>query len=124
MKDLDQAPEQIAHEVVVPVKTESKKILSKPLRKGQFMWEFDLQTHVGKPVQAKYSELLPGDNNKSVLRHHIEYRKDRYYCIAINLTNAMRKYRKWFIANQNAMRIMALRKPKPESPSVAASQSE
>jgi hypothetical protein len=124
MKDLDQAPEQIAQEVVVPVKSEKKKLLTKPLRKGQLLWEFDFQTHVGKPVQAKISELVSGDNNKSVLRHHIEYRKDRYYCIAINLTNATRKYRRWFIANQNARRIMDAMKPTPESPSAAASQSE
>lgn len=106
MKDLDPTPEQIAQEVVTPVKTEKKKLLTKPLRKGEIMWEFDFTTHVGKPVQAKISELVPGDNNKSVLRHHIEYRKDRYYCIAINLTNATRKYRRWVIANQNARRIM------------------
>jgi len=124
MKDLDHSPEQIDQEVVAPVRTEKDKLLSRPLKQGTTLWEVDLATHVATPAKFKHSEVVPGDNNKSVLRHHMEYRKDRYYCMAINLKNCMRKYRRWFVANQNAMRIMALRRPTPESPSAAASQSE
>jgi len=119
MKDLDQAPEQIAKEVVAPVRTEKDRLLSKPLRQGTILWEVDLATHVATPAKFKHSEILRGK-----LRHHMEYRTDRYYCMAINLKNCMRKYKRWFIANQNARKIMALRRPTPESPSAVASQSE
>jgi len=101
MKDLDPTPEQITQEVVAPVRTEKDRLLSRPLKQGTTLWEVDLATHVAVPAKFKHSEITEGK-----LRHHIDYRKDRYYCMAINLKNCMRKYKRWFVANQNARRII------------------
>lgn len=113
MKDLDQAPEQVAQEIVAPVKTEKKRLVSRPLKPGMTQWEFNLDTHVGTPVQFKFTETVKTDLG-IMLRHHIEYRKDRYYCTAINYKNALRKYQKWFTLNQRVKMLMASA-PQPTS---------
>jgi len=122
MKPIDQSPDSIDQEISTPVRSEKKKLLSKPLPRGVILWEFNLETHEGQKAQAKHTEVVMDGNGINQLRNHIEYRKDRYYCMAINLKNATRKYRRWFVANQNARRIMAAMKPTPESPSAEASQ--
>jgi hypothetical protein len=83
-------------------------------------WEFNLETHVGTPVQYKYTETVKTELGIQ-LRHHIEYRKDRYYCTAINLKNAIRKYTRWRVINEKVRAMMAFsQKPTAESPSAAA----
>lgn len=121
-------PEPIKQEIKTPVKTEHKRLISRPLRPGMIQWEFNLETHVGTPVQYKYTETVKTDLGVQ-LRHHIEYRKDRYYCTAINLKNATKKYRKWRVVNERVRLMMAMRNmpapsPTPESPSAAACESE
>ncbi len=114
-------PEAIKEEIVIPVKTESKRVVSSPpLHKGMTQWEFNLETHVGTPVQYKYTETVKTELGIQ-LRHHIEYRKDRYYCTAINLKNAIRKYTRWRVINEKLRAMMAFsQKPTAESPSAAA----
>ena len=126
MKDLDESPDAIDKEVVAPVKTETRKIHSRRIPRGMTQWEFNLETHVGKPVEITISEVSTDQNGVAQLRHHVNYRKDRYYCMAINLKNATKKYKKWLVANNNMKRIIlaSLQRPNPESPSAAASQSE
>ena len=106
MKDLDHAPETIEKEIVAPVKTETRKIHSRRVPRGMTQWEFNLENHVGKPVEISISEVVTDSNGVAQLRHHINYRKDRYYCMAINLNNATRKYKKWLAANNNMKRLI------------------
>ena len=113
-------PTPISEEIVIPVKTQKIITPTRPLRRGMTQWEFDLQTKVGKPVEFKSSEISKGVTGMVQIKHHIEYRNDRYYCQAINLTNATRKFKKWLIMNRNARVLMLSRQPKPESPSAAA----
>ncbi len=101
-------PEPIKQEIKTPVKTELKKLASRPLSKGMIQWEFDLETHVGTPVQYKMSETVQTKLGIQ-LRHHIEYRKDRYYCTAINLKNAIRKYTRWRVINEKVRAMMAIK---------------
>lgn len=121
-------PEPIKQEIKTPVKTELKKLVSRPLSKGMIQWEFDIETHVGTPVKYKYTETVKTDLGIQ-LRHHIEYRKDRYYCTAINLKNAIRKYTRWRVINEKVRAILAMKQvsaplPTLESPSEAACESE
>jgi len=116
MKEIEPVKQEpIQQEIVAHVKTESKRIGSRYLPKGVIQWEFNLETHEGKPVEFKSTEVV----NTQIgiqLRNRIEYRKDRYYCAAINLENAVRKYRKWRKANENARIIMAMRQASAPSP--------
>jgi len=117
-------PEAIKEEIVVPVKTESKRIVSRHLHRGMTQWEFNLETHVGTPVQYKYTETVKTELGIQ-LRHHIEYRKDRYYCTAINLKNAIRKYTRWRVINEKVRAMMAFSPPPTaESPLAVACESE
>lgn len=101
-------PEPIKQEIKTPVKTELKKLASRPLSKGMIQWEFDLETHVGTPVKYKYTETVKTELGIQ-FRHHIEYRKDRYYCTAINLKNAIRKYTRWRVINEKVRAILAMK---------------
>jgi len=101
-------PEAIKEEVVAPVKTESKRLVSRHLHRGMIQWEFNLETHVGTPVQYKMTETVQTELGVQ-LRHHIEYRKDRYYCTAINLKNAIRKYTRWRVINEKVRAMMAIK---------------
>jgi hypothetical protein len=105
-------PEAIKEEIVIPVKTESKRIVSRHLHRGMTQWEFNLETHVGTPVQYKYTETVKTELGIQ-LRHHIEYRKDRYYCTAINLKNAIRKYTRWRVINEKLRAMMLASAPRP-----------
>ncbi len=117
-------PEPIKEEIVIPVKTEIKRLVSRHLHRGMTQWEFNLETHVGTPVQYKMTETVQTELGVQ-LRHHIEYRKDRYYCTAINLKNAIRKYTRWRVINEKVRAMMAFsQKPTAESPSAAACESE
>jgi hypothetical protein len=126
MKDLDQSPIQAPHEIVAPVKD---KVLTKfavrHLSKGMKLYEFDINTHEGKEVVFKESTLEQA-NGQDMIHHKVVYRKDRYYCTAINMNNATRKYRKWYLLNER-VKLALLRRaqqPIPESPSEAACESE
>jgi len=117
-------PEAVKEEIVIPVKTEDKLFASRQIHKGMIQWEFNLDTHVGTPVQYKHSEAIQTELGIQ-LRHHIEYRKDRYYCTAINLKNAIRKYTRWRVINEKVRAMMAFsQKPTAELPSAAACESE
>ncbi len=116
MKELD-PPIKIEQEVQIPVRTEKVKIASKPLKRGMIQWEFNLETHEGKPVEYKDSRV--SFSNVNQVRHEIEYRTDRYYCMAINLNNATRKYMKWLAVNERVKLLMTIKSltapvPKPE----------
>lgn len=116
MKEIEPVKQEpIQQEIVAPVKTESKRLVSRYLPKGVIQWEFNLETHEGKPVEFKSTEVV----NTQIgiqLRNRIEYRKDRYYCRAINLENATKKYRKWRIANEHARIIIARKQASAPSP--------
>lgn len=114
MKDLDALPGQISKEVIIPVKTEKSRLASNRLRPGMTVWEFNLETHKGTPVQYKITEATTTKLGIQ-LRHQIEYRKDRYYCQALNLKNAIRKYKKWFILNQKMRMLIKASSPPPTS---------
>jgi hypothetical protein len=116
MKEIEPIKQEPIHqEIVAPVKTESKRLVSRVLPKGMTQWEFNLKTHEGKPVDIKSTEVVNTQLGVQ-LRHRIEYRKDRYYCAAINLKNAAKKYRKWRIANEHARIIMARKQAFSPSP--------
>lgn len=101
-------PEAIKEEIVIPKKTESIRFTSKRLPRGMTQWEFNLETHVGTKVIPKSTEMAQTDLGIQ-LRHHIEYRKDRYYCMAINLKNAEKKYMKWLAINERLRLLMTIK---------------
>lgn len=121
MKEFEEKPDSIDQEIIIPVKTERKRIVSRPLRPSTSLWEVDLKTHECSLAKFKSSEVVVDGNKMNQTRLSIDYRTDKFYCQALNMANAIRKYRRWFVANQKA-RIMLSRQPKPESPSAAASQ--
>lgn len=101
-------PESLKEEIVIPVKSESRVFVSKVLPRGMTQWEFNLETHEGLPVQIKETQAIVTAIGTQ-LRHRIDYRKDRYYCIAINLKNATRKYAKWRALNQRVKLLMEIK---------------